>query len=130
MGKPVVSIELDPGPWEEPEMADHREAGGTISGRVLLSTDEPVDCRKVVVEVGWRTEGRGDRDGEMCSSVTLHSGEIQPGDEAFPFEFDLPAGPMSYAGHYINIIWNVQARVDLAWKFDPVAVRQFFLTVT
>jgi hypothetical protein len=124
-----LEIELDPGPWDDPEWADYRAVGGTVSGRVKTITDDPISCRRLVVSVGWHTEGRGDKDQEAVGEETVFEGELQPDQPSFPFSFPLPAGPVSYAGHYINIVWQVSANLDLAWKRDPHTEQTFFLTL-
>lgn len=129
MAKPTLMIDLDPGPWTDYDLQDHRPLGGTISGRVRMTTDDVVNCRRLYVTVGWHTEGRGDRDSEEIFDLTLHEGELYPGDEhEYPFSCPLPDGPISYAGHLINIIWEVHAQLDLAWKRDPKTTRQFYLS--
>lgn len=129
MAKPTLHIELDPGPWSEPDLLDHRVVGGTVSGRLRMTADEMIECRKLSVAVGWHTEGTGDTDSETVFETTVHEGEIYPGDQEFPFSCDLPDGPISYAGHLINVIWSVSARLDLAWKRDPTAEQLFFLSL-
>ena len=124
-----LEIELDPGPWDDPEWADYRAVEGTVSGRLTAITDEPITCRRLVVSVGWHTEGRGDKDQEAVGEETVFEGELRPDQPSFPFSFPLPAGPVSYAGHYINIVWQVSANLDLAWKRDPHAEHTFFLTL-
>lgn len=124
MATPRVQIELDAGPWSEPEYADYRVLGEPISGKVLITSDEPLTCRSVTVTVGWHTEGRGDRDEHAVWESQVHEGEIPAGAIEFPFRTELPGGPMSYAGHYVNVLWEVTARIDLAWKRDPTAQRR------
>lgn len=127
MGKPLLFLDFDPGPWDDDDRLDHRPAGGTISGRVRMTADDMHDCRRLILTVGWHTEGRGDRDSHHITEISLHQGQINPGEEEFPFRCELPEGPISYAGHLINIVWEVQARLDLAWKIDPKVSRQFYL---
>lgn len=128
MAKPTLDIEFDPGPWTELHLQDHRPVGGTISGRVRMTADEMARCRKLFVTIGWHTEGTGDRDAESILELTLHQGEIFPGEQEFPFSCQLPDGPISYAGHLINVVWEVHAQLDLAWKFDPKTSRKFFVS--
>ena len=69
------------------------------------------------------------KDQEAFGEETVFEGELQPDQPSFPFSFPLPAGPVSYAGHYINIVWQVSASLDLAWKRDPHTEQTFFLTL-
>ena len=104
MVRPTLHIEFDPGPWSEPDLIDHRVVGGIVSGRLRMTADEMVKCRKLTVAIGWHTEGRGDTDSETVFETMVHEGEIYPGDQEFPFSYDLPDGPISYGGHLINVV--------------------------
>jgi len=123
---PSIRIELDPGPWREPEFADYRVCGDTVGGHAIVSTLEALSCRAVTLSVGWHTEGRGDRDEAFVFEQRVHEGELSSGEHRFPFAAKLSDGPMSYAGHYMNIIWQVKAQIDLAWKRDPMAEKKFY----
>ena len=35
------------------------------------------------------------------------------------FHFDLPREPWSYAGHYVNIVWEIFVDVDVPWARNP-----------
>lgn len=129
MAKPILDIELDPGPWKAPELIDHRSVGGTISGRIRVTADEMVTCRKLYVTIGWHTEGTGDTNSETAAELTLHEGEIYSGEQEFPFKCQLPDGPISYAGHLLNVVWEIHAQLDLAWKVDPKARHKFYLSL-
>lgn len=129
MSAPTIEIEFDPGPWTDESWKNFRPTGGEIAGRVRVSAQQNVGCRGIHVEVGWRTEGRGDTDSEALLNKTVHSGEFPAGQQEFPFRLQLPAGPISYDGKYIKIVWYAQARIDLAWKRDPKAEKQFLVTL-
>ena len=130
MAAPNIWIDLDPGPWTEPEWKDYYTCGGAVSGRVRILADEPVNCRGVRLTVGWHTEGRGDRDEGKVHEETVHEGELPTGDHTFPFSARLPQeGPISYAGHYINIVWRATAHIDLAWRRDPTAEKVFYVAL-
>lgn len=129
MPKPVLQIDLDPGPWAESHLQDHRVTGGTVSGRVRMTSEDMMTCRRLTVEIGWHTEGTGDTDRDSVFETELHTGEIYPGEHEYAFSCQLPDGPVSYSGHLLNIVWSVSARLDLAWKRDPTAVQPFFLSL-
>ncbi len=127
MAEPDIRIDLDPGPWTEPEFADYRICGEPVSGDIVIRSEEFLNCRGVVVSLGWQTEGRGNKDSETVWEQRVHSGPIERGETRIRFAAPLPAeGPMSYAGRYINIVWRVAARIDLAWKRDPVAEKVIY----
>ena len=129
MAKPKLSIELDPGPWKDPNWADYRPAGGVISGRVLVTCDEPTQCRRLSAIICWHTEGRGDTDRDEVLSESLVEGQVPAGQSEHPFSLNLPDEPISYSGHHIKIIWTVTARLDLAWKTDPKAEQVFYVAL-
>ena len=129
MVTPDLRIDLDSGPWAQPELADHRPLGGTISGRVRVTASEPIECRALVIMVGWRIEGSGRKHSETILSRTLYEGMIDGSEMEFPFSCQLPDGPISYAGHLFGIHWEVHVQLGLAWKVDPKAKRKFYLSL-
>lgn len=130
MSAPEITFELDPGPWgTDPEWRDFRATGGSISGRATVTTDELIKCRGVDLVLGWRTEGRGDRDQQLILEDRVHAGELYPGTRVFPFQATLPEGPISYDGHHIKIVWFVGIQIDIAWKRDPKNEMPFFVTL-
>ena len=122
-----IQIDLDPGPWAESELKNYRLAGDELGGCVRVKVDEPVSCRGLVAKVGWHTEGKGDRDEENVFEQTLHAGALDTGEFTFPFSTKLPISPISYSGHYLTIVWRIEASLDLAWKRDPVARKVFYV---
>lgn len=133
MAKPTVRIELDPpesnhgGERSDFVMTENYVSEETITGRVIVDVPEPITCRNITLIVGWRTEGRGDLDRDSFYERQLDAGELKVGVSTYDFSCQLPDGPISYAGHYINIIWEAAARIDLAWKIDPKTAREFYL---
>lgn len=128
MAKPRAIFELDPGPWEDPQWANCRPAEGTLSGRVRVELDEPLNPRRVILRVKWYTEGKGDRDEGIHWEEVVHQGPLQ-GGEAFSFQVQLPQGPLSYYGHLIKIVWAVELQLDLAWRRDPKFEHRFQLVL-
>lgn len=95
------------------------EAGSTVRGMVQLVTTGEVKSNRVSVSIGWHTEGRGDRDSAQIGEVELHRGRLGTNTYLTPsFSFTLPDQPWSYAGHYINIIWEVTATVAVPFGRD------------
>ncbi len=124
---PSIAIALDAVEGADPKWKDYFVAGSVLSGEVRISCSEPVDCQAVRCVIGWHTEGRGDRDEGTAWSKTLHTGPLN-GQHTFPFEAVLPIdGPISYSGHYVNIVWTVTSVIELAWKKDPQAEVRFFV---
>jgi len=92
-------------------------AGSRLSGSVQVRASEPVKCRRLVVEVGWQTSGKGDRDQGWIVQEIAGAGSLEPG-AVHPFECELPLGPVTYRGHLLKIDWSVRARIDRPWAFD------------
>lgn len=106
----------------------HYEPHQVLQGGVVLRVDRSLNCRHVFVRLVWHTEGRGDRDRGEVAEVDLHQGEIRPGAPLREdFHFRLPEGPWSYAGHYINIIWEVEVSIDVPLARDPRASKRIIL---
>ncbi len=96
--------------------------GETVAGTVHVLTDQSVKCRHLHVRLGWHTEGRGGRDAKTVAEVDLYQGQIEPNMPlSRPFQLELPESPWSYAGHYVSILWDVTAQIDVPWARDVTA---------
>ncbi len=123
--QPEIIVELDPSDWPDPKWRNYHLAGSTVTGKVHVRCDEPLECQAVRCAAGWHSEGRGDRDEGMVMGKTLHDGPLEE-SSSFPFSLTVPVnGPISYSGHYISIVWEVKAVIDLAWKKDPATEATF-----
>jgi hypothetical protein len=93
--------------WIQVELRDGRTAfqpGDEVEGTVRWQLDPPP--RSVEVRLFWYTEGKGERDVGVVESLPLAG----PGPEEHrPFRFRLPAGPYSFAGKVIRLVWAVEA---------------------
>lgn len=97
------------------------EAGGVVTGRLIVRPDAAVKVQGSSVSLQWRTEGRGDKESRAVATVDLGAlGELGPMQErSFPFEFRVPEeGPMSYDGKLVRILWEVKAHLDVPWAVD------------
>jgi hypothetical protein len=63
----------------------------------------------------WRTEGKGDEDGESIADVVDSAADGDRLDPYVlkPFEVKLPPSPLSYDGTIVKIRWFVSAHVRL-----------------
>jgi hypothetical protein len=78
--------------------------GETVEGTVGWHFDTP--ARSVELRLLWYTEGKGDQDIGVVESVPL----AYPGvDEVRPFRLRLPAGPYSFSGRLISLVWALEA---------------------
>jgi hypothetical protein len=94
------------------------EPGLAVHGSSRLTPHGTVDCRRVVARLEWHTEGRGDRDQACADEVEL----VVRGPLSEPlvqcFTLTVPRQPWTYAGHYIDIIWQVRVIVDIPFALD------------
>lgn len=113
----MIFVELDhPGPWP---------VGAQLSGHIIWDPSHSGSerARAILVNLRWRTEGRGDRDSGVVQFLTIpFSAGPPPHVTRFPFRFTLPPdGPVTYHGYLIRVIWEIEARVDVSWTIDPKA---------
>jgi hypothetical protein len=102
--------------------------GETLQGSVRITPDEDLKARHVYVRLQWHTQGRGDRDESIIKEQDLFQGMLRAGTPVYySFHFRLPEHPWSYAGHYVNIVWEIETSIDLALARDPVANRFFII---
>ncbi len=102
--------------------------GESIAGTIQVTPRETLNCRHLFARLRWFTEGRGDTDKQVLEELDLHQGELRGGVPFYSrFQFRLPMQPWSYTGHYVNIIWEVEAVIDLALARDPRAGLRFIL---
>lgn len=112
-------------------LEDERETyrpGETVRGTVEVACDGEVHCAGLTAELRWRTHGRGSSaHGERRSQI-LFEGDWRAGQHTrYPFAFELPAGPFTYHGHYLNVAWEVRTRADVPWALDPKDSREIAL---
>jgi hypothetical protein len=102
--------------------------GETLQGSVKITPQSDLQARHVFIRLLWHTEGRGDRDQAIVAEQDVFQGVLKAGMPAYhSFHFRLPLQPWSYAGHYINIVWEIGTSIDLAMARDPRAQKAFVL---
>ena len=103
--------------------------GEVLRGEVLAVPDSNLKSRRLVARLQWRTEGRGDVDRKVIEEMVLMEGPMQAGmPYQYSFQFTLPNEPWSYAGHYISIVWEVEASIDIPFARDPKGSQSFILS--
>ncbi len=109
----------------------HMHPGETLRGTVIVFPDKDLDCQHLYVRLLWHTEGRGTRYLAKIEELDVFQGRLQQGfPTSFEFTFVLPDEPWSFEGHYVSVIWKVQAQIDLSWSRDPQGERPFILRPT
>jgi len=103
--------------------------GEPIAGVAKIAAHDDFFCRKLTLIREWKTEGRGNRAGGgeegmiFADDVEFHSGETRE----FPFRFIGLAGPASYDGHYLKVVWHLRAQVDISLAVDVKHEEKFVL---
>lgn len=90
----------------EIELADCREAfepGEELRGTVSWSLESRP--RSVQVRLFWFTRGKGTADAGIVETLNF---DMPRENEIRPFRFELPAGPYSFSGRLISLIWAVE----------------------
>lgn len=100
--------------------------GQEVRGVVTWDPRGVTRARALVVTAGWRTEGRGDVDKGTVATLNFPfpPSQFPQGQPTtitqFPFAFRLPlAGPVTYHGRLLRILWALEVRIDIALALDP-----------
>jgi hypothetical protein len=95
---------------------------GVIQGSVRITPDSDLKCKHIFVRARWYTEGRGEKDEGVGAEQDVFQGELRTGVPSYySFYLKLPREPWSFAGRYVNILWEVEVSIDLALARDPRA---------
>jgi hypothetical protein len=118
----TVALELTLRGGEEGAGYRRYAPGDLLQGSLIVYPDADVNCKHLYARLLWHTAGRGSQYLEKISEQDLFQGTL-PGNmpRSFEFEFVLPHQPWSFEGHYVSVVWKVQAQVDVAWASDPKA---------
>jgi hypothetical protein len=96
------------------------DPGSTVEGTVTITPPADLNCSGIKLRLEWHTEGRGDREYKLAEETILFQGVLPGGQPAaFPFRLTIPDQPWSYSGHYINILWELVADIDLPLAINP-----------
>lgn len=120
-------------------LCDGQDEGGlmryepeqTMRGTIQLTPDSgDLNCKHIFVRLQWHTEGRGDRDEQCIAQLDVFQGTLQARiPTTYNFTFMLPRQPWSYVGHYINIVWEIEVEVDVAWSINPRRSQPFVMAL-
>lgn len=106
MSDATLSIELD---------TDVAECGDVVVGTARWGRSESAP-RAIRTQLRYWTVGRGDTDGAVVAEVDLE-GIVQG---AGRFELPVPeAGPMSFEGKLMHVLWAVELIIDKTLRPDP-----------
>jgi hypothetical protein len=83
--------------------------GDELEGTVRWRLDQPP--RSLELRLFWYTQGKGDQDVGVVENLPL----ADPGTEGQrSFRFRLPAGPFSFSGKLISLLWAIEAVAEMA----------------
>jgi hypothetical protein len=100
--------------------------GGRATARVAWTAVDVAAARGVLMTAGWRTEGRGDEDGEVVEEIVVVPGPGGSPPAGATLTFTVPAdGPVSYDGRLLRIRWEIAVHVDVARGRDRVHTHPF-----
>ncbi len=121
MSKCDLRIEFD--------RADRTYRGGDeVTGTVHVQVNRDVRCDGMLVEHFWQTHGRGNTATGPKQTSVLFKGDWQAGQAfSYPFRFQVPHGPPTYHGNYLNVDHYINARVDIPWAIDPKHKEEYIL---
>jgi hypothetical protein len=105
------------------------EPEGMLQGSVQVVPQEDIRCNAVRIRLQWHTEGRGTRDEGIAAEIPMApQGTLQARVPlSQQFNIILPKAPWSYAGHYINIVWELKVTIDIPMASDLNATQAFIL---
>lgn len=116
-----IWIELD-------EQGKVLEPGDTVSGTVYVEVNKDCRCDGLQLNLEWYTHGRGNGTGATAGGKMLFHGEWAEGQRhEYPFELEMPPGPYTYRGHYLNVDWRLKATADIPWALDPKGEQELLL---
>lgn len=94
--------------------------GELVRGTVEVTVFDAVACKSLQVGLRWRAHGKGNPAHEEIARASLFAGEWSAGTTwTERFELALPAGPYTYHGQTLNVVWEVFARADIPLARDP-----------
>lgn len=99
---------------------DEVPAGGAVEAQILWTPHKQTQPKKAIAKLQWRTEGRGSSDTQVVEQIQLDTHLFTRGvPSQIPIRLSVPsAGPISYNGSLIRIIWEVSLYVDLPGLFN------------
>lgn len=78
-----------------------------IEGRIKYDLKKPSD--EIAVDLVWTTMGKGTTDNYRADGVVISTNSIRGEGQ---FRLNVPAGPYSFSGKLISIIWMISCGTD------------------
>ena len=113
MARCDIQVQLD-----EPERVYF--PGEEIKGRVRVQTDEECKCKSLDIVFEVNAFGKGNRASLELDKTQEFVGKwIGQTENHYPFSFRVPDDARPYHGTLLNVTYQVHARADIPWAFDP-----------
>lgn len=104
-----------------------RYPGDFIDGTLVVNVVSDIDV-ELYVWLQCQLHGRGNtHSAQGTPQYRLYEGRLSEGVHRFPISIEVPNGPFTYNGHYLNLTWQVCAHADVPWAIDPKVQREFVL---
>ncbi len=110
-----------------PKGATRLAGGGKVHGAVGARLPAPLATRRVTLAAEWFSEDRGRAEGRTVPLLVLHEGNLDPGEQTWPFELTLPADPVSFSGRTIRVRWRWRVEFDVRSAKDCAFTRALTL---
>ena len=102
--------------------------GEEVSGHVIVSAMESVDCKRLRAKLEWvymNCVDPGPQKFGTVASCDLFRGQWQPGSEVrYPFVLVAPRTPLTYRGKKVSVFLRVVAEADIPYKIDVRSDKQ------
>lgn len=104
--------------------SDLLEVGSELTGSCIWTPDTQNKEKPLKLTIGYRTEGRGDVDKQM-----LFETELKLSERTY-FRCKIPmAGPISYDGQLIRIIWKIAVTRSKWFGRNDIVKNQVFRVI-
>ena len=93
------------------------KAGERIEGEVEWQREEEV--RSIEVRLFWFTKGKGTQDVGVVDTINFDNCSLNGRRE---FSFEAPAGPYSFSGKLISLVWGIEMVVQPGGECERVEI--------
>jgi hypothetical protein len=93
------------------------EPGDELTGAALWELDAPPASAEL--RLVWSTRGKGTEEAAVVETVTFDA--PQAGDTR-PFKIRLPAGPYTFSGKLISLIWALELVIEPGSRSERVEI--------
>ena len=104
--------------------------GDKVTGHVTAQAGADCRCNRLKAALLWKAHGHSRSSDGPRQEQVLFEGEWKAAEShRYPFEFEIPNGPVTYHGQELNVDWLVAAEADIASGLDARVEETFVVTV-